>query len=58
MQTIARLSRELATQAGEDEGVVRETLLRGLLPGVLPVPAMIIAANRAQECGLTYVYIA
>jgi intracellular sulfur oxidation DsrE/DsrF family protein len=57
MQTIARLSRELATQFGEDEREVRHALLGGLLSGVIAVPAMIIAANRAQERGLTYVYI-
>jgi intracellular sulfur oxidation DsrE/DsrF family protein len=56
-QTIARLARDLAGEkklAAED---VRATLEAGLLPGVTPVPAMVVAANRAQEAGLTYVFV-
>jgi intracellular sulfur oxidation DsrE/DsrF family protein len=32
-------------------------LLANLLPGVTPVPALIVAVNRAQESGLSYAYI-
>ncbi len=57
MQAIAKLSRELAASASMDASAVNQELLAGLLPGVTAVPAMIIAVNRAQEAGLTYVYI-
>jgi intracellular sulfur oxidation DsrE/DsrF family protein len=57
MQSIARLARPLSAKSGESEAAVRETLLAGLLPGVTAVPAMIVAANRAQESGLTYAYL-
>jgi intracellular sulfur oxidation DsrE/DsrF family protein len=57
MQSIARLARTLSAKSGESEAAVRETLLAGLLPGVTAVPAMIVAANRAQESGLTYAYL-
>lgn len=57
MQAIAKLSRELAARESMEASVVNQALLAGLLPGVTPVPAMIIAVNRAQEAGLTYVYI-
>ena len=56
-RAIGRLSRELASATGASAEQVRDELLAGLLPGVLPVPAMIVAANRAQEGGLTYVYL-
>lgn len=54
-RTLTRLAGTLAaaTQATADQ--VRQELVGGLLPGVTVVPAMIVAANRAQESGLTYV---
>lgn len=56
MRSIRRLSGELAgATASADQ--VRGDLLSNLLPGVIPVPAAIVATNRAQEAGLTYVYI-
>lgn len=57
MQAIARLSRELAARDSQDAAPINQALLAGLLPGVTAVPAMIVAANRAQESGLTYVYL-
>jgi hypothetical protein len=36
---------------------VREEILANLLPGVTPVPALIIAVNRAQEAGFSYVFL-
>ena len=56
MRSIRRLSGELAG-AGASADQVRGELLSNLLPGVTPVPAAIVATNRAQEAGLTYVYI-
>ena len=37
---------------------VRAALLGDLLPGVIPVPAMVVAVAQLQERGLTYVKIA
>ena len=56
MRAIRRLSGELAT-ATNPADQVRAELLANLLPGVTPVPALIVAVNRAQEAGLTYVYL-
>lgn len=56
MRSIRRLSGELAG-AGGSADQVRAELLANLLPGVTSVPAAIVATNRAQEAGLTYVYI-
>ena len=56
MRSIRRLSGELAGPGGSAEQV-RTELLANVLPGVTPVPAAIVATNRAQEAGLTYVYI-
>jgi intracellular sulfur oxidation DsrE/DsrF family protein len=56
MRAIRRLSGELATP-GNSADQVRTELLANLLPGVTPVPALIVAVNRAQESGLSYAYI-
>ncbi len=56
MQSIRRLSRELAPDPGAVEDL-RQEIIAHLLPGVTTVPAAIVAANRAQEAGLTYVYV-
>jgi intracellular sulfur oxidation DsrE/DsrF family protein len=55
LRSIRRLSGELAPNAATAEQV-RQEIIAHLLPGVTPVPAMIVATNRAQEAGLTYVY--
>ena len=57
LQAIARVSKELASRAGVDAGAIKQELIAGLLPGVTPVPAAIVAVNRAQEAGMTYVYV-
>ncbi len=57
MQTVARLSHALAARTGEPQSAVSAALLAGFLPGVTAVPAMIVAVNRAQESGLTYVHV-
>ena len=56
MRAIRRLSGELATAANPADQV-RAELVANLLPGVTPVPALIVAVNRAQEAGLTYAYL-
>ncbi len=56
-QSIARVSREVADKQGGDAARISRDLVAGLLPGVTPVPAAIVAVNRAQEAGLTYVYL-
>jgi intracellular sulfur oxidation DsrE/DsrF family protein len=56
MRAIRRLSGALATPENPADKV-REEILGNLLPGVTPVPALIIAVNRAQEAGLSYVFL-
>lgn len=56
MRSIRRLSGELSVGMGGAESV-RTDLLANLLPGVTPVPAMIVAVNRAHESGLSYAYL-
>jgi hypothetical protein len=53
---IRRLSGVLATPENPADKV-REEMLASLLPGVTAVPALIVAVNRAQEAGLSYVYL-
>lgn len=50
--TLTALASHL-TGSGDAEAVLGE-LTRRRLPGVIVVPAMLIAGNRAQEAGLTY----
>jgi intracellular sulfur oxidation DsrE/DsrF family protein len=40
--------------AGGDVSALEAELHAGVLPGVMIVPAMVIAVNRAQESGITY----
>lgn len=54
-RAVRRLSGELASEAGTSADSVRADLQANLLPGVIEVPALIVAVNRAQEAGLTYV---
>jgi intracellular sulfur oxidation DsrE/DsrF family protein len=56
-QTLGRLARDLAAERKLQAEDVREALVKGLLPGVTLVPAMVIAANRAQEMGLAYLFV-
>jgi intracellular sulfur oxidation DsrE/DsrF family protein len=56
MRAIRRFSGVLATP-GNPADKVREEILANLLPGVTPVPALIIAVNRAQEAGFSYVFL-
>ena len=47
----------LAAATGEQPELVRAELDAHLVPGVVVVPAMVIAFNRAQEHGLSYMYL-
>jgi intracellular sulfur oxidation DsrE/DsrF family protein len=53
-RSINRLAGELAAGRAAAVEEIRRELASGLLPGVTVVPAMIVAANRAQESGLAY----
>ena len=47
-------ARGLATARGEAFETVYEDLKASRLPGIVIVPAMVVAINRAQEAGFTY----
>jgi intracellular sulfur oxidation DsrE/DsrF family protein len=55
MRSMRGLAVELAPNREAAPQIVAE-MLANLIPGVTPVPAMIVAINRAQEEGLSYVY--
>jgi intracellular sulfur oxidation DsrE/DsrF family protein len=48
-------SRGLAAERGEKYETVYEDLKASRLPGTILVPALVVAINRAQEAGFTYV---
>jgi len=50
-------SRAIATERGEPFETVYNDLAASRLPGIVLVPAMVIAINRAQEKGITYVRV-
>ncbi|MDQ3242160.1 MAG: hypothetical protein M3Q09_00295 [Gemmatimonadota bacterium] len=50
-------SRGIAAERGETYEAVYEDLKASLLPGMILVPAMVVALNRAQEAGFTYVRV-
>lgn len=50
------LTGELARTSGLSSDAVREELTAGMLPGTFLVVAGVIAVNRAQERGFSYVY--
>jgi intracellular sulfur oxidation DsrE/DsrF family protein len=50
-------SRALAAERGETYDVVYNDLSASRLPGVVLVPAMVVAINRAQEKGITYLRV-
>ena len=55
--TIGRWSRDLAARSGEAPDAVQAKILKGLSPGVEPVPAMVAAAVLAQARNVSYVAI-
>ena len=50
-------SRALAKSRGEPEETIYEDLKSSRLPGTILVPAMVVAINRAQEAGFTYLRV-
>ena len=50
-------SQSLAKARGEAPEAVYEDLKASRLPGTILVPAMVVAINRAQEAGFTYVRV-
>jgi len=55
LRSIRALAFEIATERSAADGI-RQELIAGLLTGVTPVPAMVVAINRAHEAGLSYVF--
>lgn len=53
---LRRRAREAAQRAGIPPEAMLEQWRAGLIPGVVEVAAGVIAVNRAQERGFTYVY--
>lgn len=53
---LRRRATEAAQRTGKSPDAVREEWRRGLIPGVVEVVAGVIAVNRAQERGFSYVY--
>ena len=55
--SLRRITRTLhADGYGEDDALRKELLGRHLVPGVIVVPSMVVAANRTQARGFSYVY--
>jgi len=50
-------SRALATERGETYEAVYEDLKASRLPGMILVPALVVALNRAQEAGFSYLRV-
>ncbi|HEX2723036.1 MAG TPA: hypothetical protein VHM24_08960 [Gemmatimonadaceae bacterium] len=50
-------SRAIATERGETYEAVYEDLKASRLPGMILVPALVVAINRAQEGGFTYLRV-
>jgi hypothetical protein len=50
-------SRSIATERGEPYDTVYKDLAASRLPGITLVPALVVALNRAQEKGFTYVRV-
>ena len=58
MNTIAGATRKLVEAGLGSAEEIRPALLHGLLPGVIVVPAMVVALTQLQERGLKYTKIA
>lgn len=50
-------ARGLAAERGETPEAIYEDLKASLLPGMILVPAMVVAVNRSQEAGFTYLRV-
>ena len=53
---LRRRANEAAQRSGAAPETVRQQWRAGLLPGVIEVPAGVVAVNRTQERGFSYVY--
>ncbi len=58
MNTIAGATKKLAAAGLGTAEEIRPAILAGLLPGVITVPAMVVALTQLQEHGLAYTKIA
>lgn len=56
--TMRYVAATMARQLGSTAEAVYADFSAGLLPGMIVVPAMVIAINRAQERGMTYMRLA
>ena len=56
-RSLRNMAIEIATNLNGNADLLRDDLLANIVPGVVVVPAMVVAANRAQEAGMTYVYV-
>lgn len=54
--TVEGATKKLSTAGFGKPEEVRETILHGIIPGVILVPAMVIAFTEMQERGVGYVY--
>jgi len=54
---ITSLAAKLAADGHGTAPEIIKTIDAGLVPGTLIVPAMAVAANRAQEAGFSYAYV-
>ena len=58
MNTIAGATKKLAAAGMGAPEEIHEAIMAGLLPGVITVPAMVVALTQLQEHGLKYTKIA
>ena len=56
-RSLARLGRDLAGAGGNAQAVHTE-LVANVVPGVIVVPAMIVATSRSQQRGIPYIAVA
>jgi len=56
-RSLRKMAMDLATNLVGNPDLIREELMANVLPGIHIVPALIVAVNRAQEAGMTYVYV-
>jgi intracellular sulfur oxidation DsrE/DsrF family protein len=55
--SFGRMVRELAERGGQGQETVRGALTAGLVPGAVVVTAGVVALNRAQERGFSYIAV-
>lgn len=55
MNTVANATKKLSAAGFGSPDVVREAILRGIVPEVIVVPAMLVALTQLQEKGISYI---